>query len=118
MGWQVEAAPWSQSMCGFIYPLVVRGPNRERMTEPVTFTLVEAAELLNCHKETLRREIKAGNLRAAKIGKEYRVSKTELENYWAERGGGALFEDSPRRPAGPRKDEKKVPGQEQLKLPT
>lgn len=88
------------------------------MTEKTTFTLSEAAELLNCHKETVRREIKAGNLRAAKIGKEYRISRTDLEDYWSMRGGGALFEDSPRPPLAPQKKEKKHPGPEQLKLPT
>lgn len=88
------------------------------MTDPMTFSLAEAAELLNCHKETLRREIRNGNLRAARIGKQYRVSKTELELYWAERGGGSLFEDSPRGPVEPKKKTKKKPVQEQLKLPT
>lgn len=88
------------------------------MSEKTTFTLGEVAELLNCHKETVRREIKAGNLRAAKIGKEYRVSKTDLEDYWAMRGGGALFEDSERPPLDAQKKQKKSPGQEQLKLPT
>ncbi len=92
------------------------------MTDPVIFTLVEAAELLNCHKETLRREIRSGKLRAAKIGKEYRVSRPELERYWAECGGGSLFEDSPELPEElhqkPQKKPQKKPGQEQLKLPT
>lgn len=92
------------------------------MTEKTTFTLIEAAELLNCHKETVRREIKAGKLRAAKIGKEYRISKTDLEDYWSLRGGGALFDDSPRPPLTsdrlPDKKAKKNTGPEQLKLPT
>lgn len=88
------------------------------MAEKTTFTLSEVAELLHCHKETVRREIKAKNLRAAKIGKEYRVSKADLEDYWAMRGGGALFEDSERPPLDTQKKPKKHPGQEQLKLPT
>lgn len=88
------------------------------MVDKTTFTLGEAAEILNCHKETLRREIKSGSMRAAKIGKEYRVSKTDLEEYWASKGGGKLFEDSRPMP-GPRKvDEKTSQGPEQLKLPT
>ncbi|THB67519.1 MAG: DNA-binding protein [Desulfovibrio sp.] len=89
------------------------------MVEKTTYTLAQAAELLSCHKETLRRAIKAGTLRAAKIGKEYRISKTDLEDYWAARGGGALFDDSPR--PLPRPEEKKTEkpkGPEQLKLPT
>jgi len=39
------------------------------MVEKTTFTLSEVAELLSCHPETLRRAIKAGDLRAAKLGK-------------------------------------------------
>lgn len=56
-----------------------------------TFTLAEAAELLSCHKETLRRAIARGVLRAAKLGNSYRVSRVDLEGYWAASGGGALF---------------------------
>lgn len=93
--------------------------DRERMAEKTTFTLNEVAELLGCHVETLRREIRSGRLRAAKIGKDYRVSKTDLEEYWATKGGGALFDDSPRIPLEPpKKKEKRPKGPEQLKLPT
>jgi len=88
------------------------------MSEKQTYTLGEVAELLQCHKETVRREIRAGNLRAAKIGKEYRVSKTDLEDFWAMKGGGALFEDSERPPLESQTKPRKKPGQEQLKLPT
>ncbi len=89
------------------------------MREKTTFTLHEAAELLSCHKETLRRAITAGRLSAAKIGKEYRVSKTDLEAYWSACGGGVLFEDSPRPAPQPiKKKDKKPTGPEQLKLPT
>ena len=56
-----------------------------------TFTLAEAAELLSCHKETLRRAIARGVLRAAKLGKGYRISRVDLEAYWTASGGGELF---------------------------
>ena len=89
------------------------------MVEKTTYTLAEAADLLSCHKETLRRAIKSGSLRAAKIGKEYRISKADLEDFWAVRGGGALFDDSPRPLNPPEQMKKKKPvGPEQLKLPT
>ena len=89
------------------------------MVEKTTYTLAEAADLLSCHTETLRRAIKSKSLRAAKIGKEYRVSRTDLEDFWAVRGGGALFEDSPRPPMEPEEKKRKKPvGPEQLKLPT
>lgn len=93
-----------------------------------TFTLAEAADVLSCHKETLRRAIQAGELQAARLGREYRISRADLQAFWTVQGGGELFtpdegvnaepagkvpetrEASPRvrRPSGP----------EQLTLPT
>lgn len=64
------------------------------MTVPpgkTTFTLAEAAELLSCSKETLRRAIAGGILRAAKLGKGFRISRVDLETYWTSSGGGELF---------------------------
>ncbi|HYB04075.1 MAG TPA: excisionase family DNA-binding protein [Nitrososphaerales archaeon] len=58
-----------------------------------TFTIEEAAELLTCHPETLRREIRAGRLKAAKIGRDYRISRFQLTEYWRAAGGGELFGD-------------------------
>lgn len=58
-----------------------------------TFTLAEAASLLSCHKETLRRAIKDGTLRAARLGRGYRISRSDLEAFWTAQGGGALFGD-------------------------
>jgi excisionase family DNA binding protein len=56
-----------------------------------TFTLGEAAELLSCHRETLRKAIRDGELRAAKLGREFRISFLELEAFWTACGGGDLF---------------------------
>ncbi len=56
-----------------------------------TFTLAEAATLLSCHTETLRRAIKSNALRAARIGREYRISRTDLQAFWTARGGSDLF---------------------------
>ena len=56
-----------------------------------TFTIPEAAELLHCHPQTLRAAIRAGRLKAARIGKALSISKTELASYFAARGGGQLF---------------------------
>ncbi|MDR2504257.1 MAG: excisionase family DNA-binding protein [Deltaproteobacteria bacterium] len=55
------------------------------------FTLSEAAELLSCHKNTLRKAILEGALRAARLGRDYRVSRLELQKFWMEMGGGELF---------------------------
>ncbi len=69
--------------------------------QKTTFTLAEAAELLSCHKETLRRAIGEGALRAARLGREYRISRSDLEIFWSSRGGGELFgkESAPETPA-------------------
>ena len=57
-----------------------------------TYTLAEAANLLHCHKETLRRAILEGSLQAARLGKGYRISRAELQKFWINMGGGELFE--------------------------
>lgn len=57
-----------------------------------TYTLAEAAQLLRCHKETLRKAILDGTLQAAKLGRSYRVSRADLQKFWAECGGGELFD--------------------------
>ncbi len=87
-----------------------------------TFTLAEAAQLLSCHRETLRRAILEGELRAAKLGRGYRISRSDLESFWTEKGGGELFgktgekgEEAPARTPGKKRGGKK-PGQEQLSL--
>lgn len=92
-----------------------------------TFTLAEAAAVLSCHKETLRRAIAAGEMQAARVGSAYRISRADLQAFWTAQGGGELFSPDqiaeieeqlkntepkgaakPRRPSGP----------EQLTLPT
>ena len=61
-----------------------------RMTK-TTFTLADAATLLSCHAATLRRAIKNGTLPAARLGREYRISRTDLQAFWTARGGSELF---------------------------
>lgn len=60
--------------------------------QKTTFTLAEAADLLRCHKETLRRAILDGSLQAARLGRGYRISRADLQKFWTERGGGELFD--------------------------
>ena len=88
-----------------------------------TFTLAEAAALLSCHAETLRRAIKHGTLHAARLGREYRISRTDLQAFWMARGGSDLFGNGevPQPPTGvasplflQKKEEKSGPTQ--LKL--
>jgi excisionase family DNA binding protein len=56
-----------------------------------TFTLPEAAKLLSCHRETLRRAIRTGELPAAKLGRDFRISRSDLQAFWTACGGGDLF---------------------------
>ncbi len=61
------------------------------LVNKTTFTLAEAAALLSCHPETLRRAVRDGELRAAKLGRGYRISRPDLEAFWKAGGGGELF---------------------------
>lgn len=97
------------------------------MNEPsgkTTYTLAEAARLLSCHPETLRRAIRKGELRAAKLGRGFRISRYDLEAFWTASGGGELFGPETGVQAGGRGDEtvslkkgKKKLQMEQLSLP-
>ena len=60
--------------------------------QKATYTLAEAAVVLSCHRETLRRAIAAGELRAARLGREYRISRVDLQTFWNMQGGGDLFD--------------------------
>lgn len=59
-----------------------------------TYTVEEVAELLNCHPQTIRRAIRKGNLKAAKIGRSLSISRLDLEAYYQAKGGGRLFTDA------------------------
>lgn len=54
-------------------------------------TLKEAAELLNCHEITVRRAIKDGSLKAARLRNDYRISIVELCEFFRLQGGGKLI---------------------------
>lgn len=55
-------------------------------TSPEFFTAHELAAVLKLNVMTIYRYIKAGTLRAHKIGKEFRVSRADFED-WLERTG-------------------------------
>ena len=57
------------------------------------YTVDEAAVLLRCEAQTVRRAIRAGKLQAAKIGKAYAISRPAVEAFFAAKGGGQLFVD-------------------------
>lgn len=58
------------------------------------YSVKEAALLLKCNPETIRRAIRRGKLKAAKLGKDFRISKLDLIEYWRSVGGGELFCDT------------------------
>ena len=60
--------------------------------KPTTFGLEEVADIVGVHVETIRRAVRSGDLRAAKLRRNYRVSRAELVRWWAAKGGGVLFE--------------------------
>jgi excisionase family DNA binding protein len=61
--------------------------------EQRAFSLKDVATILDVHPDTIRRAVKAGKLKAAKIGKDYRIAKSELERFFQAKGGGSLFGD-------------------------
>lgn len=91
-----------------------------------TYTLAEAAKLLSCHTETLRRSIKDGSLQAARLGRGFRISRADLQTFWSERGGGDLFvQTAPETPKtgqekeeSSKKEDKSPQLPQQLTLPT
>lgn len=57
------------------------------------FSLSDLAVMIGCHRETLRRAIRDGKLKAAKIGKEWRVARCDVEDFYRAGGGGRLFDE-------------------------
>jgi excisionase family DNA binding protein len=55
------------------------------------FTVDQAAERLSLHAKTIRRYIRDGRLKAKRIGKEYRISRADLDEF----AGAASPADEP-----------------------
>lgn len=47
--------------------------------EKIEYTANEAAKILRINKETVLRKIRAGNLKATRLGKNYHIPKSELD---------------------------------------
>ena len=62
--------------------------------EKEIFSIAEVAKLLDLHEHTVRKAIREGRLKAAKIGTDYRISKFDLSKFWLDAGGGILFEET------------------------
>lgn len=56
-------------------------------------TTGEAADICGVHAETIRRAIRKGDLQAAKLGGEWRISRADLEEWYQSKGGGRLWSD-------------------------
>lgn len=56
-------------------------PQPEEVTEERYYTPEEAANILRLSTATIYRAIKNGRLKVRKIGQQYRIPKTELDNY-------------------------------------
>tara|TARA_R100001594_G_C4003232_1_gene255273 strand:- start:123 stop:317 length:195 start_codon:yes stop_codon:yes gene_type:complete len=50
-----------------------------------SFKVSEIAEILKCSEQVVRREIKAGNMKAFKVGKSFRVSAVQLNEYMSDK---------------------------------
>lgn len=62
---------------------------------PTIMTIKEASELLRVHPETLRRAIRAGELKAARLGhRTVRIAKDDLIAWFREKGGDQLYSDA------------------------
>jgi excisionase family DNA binding protein len=57
------------------------------------FTIKEVAEVLSCSTDTIRRLVKSGEMKSAKVGSDYRISRSDLESYYRSQGGNKLFQE-------------------------
>jgi excisionase family DNA binding protein len=66
-----------------------------KMPNEVLYTVEDIARLLSVHPETVRKWIKAGELRAIKLGGPagYRISQSAYEQFLREREDAALSDD-------------------------
>ena len=57
------------------------------------YNTVDAAKVLGLHPERLRQLVRAGEIPAARLGKNWRISRVALADYFRRVGGGELFND-------------------------
>lgn len=57
-------------------------------------TTKEAAEMLGIKTDMVRRWCREGYLPAVQLGREYRISRAALIDWWEEKGGGRLEFDT------------------------
>ena len=59
-----------------------------------TFSTKQVADILDRHPETVRRAIKNGELKASKLGRSYRISRLDLDDYRGRHGGTSKRKES------------------------
>lgn len=67
------------------------GAGTSNTQQKATYSPAEVATMLGTHKETILRAIRAGELRAALLGKMYRITAAELDRWFMSKGGTPLF---------------------------
>lgn len=72
-----------------------RSVDKNVLDDLEVFTIYQAASILNCHPDTLRGAIRVQKLNAAKVGRDWRISKKDLAEYWEAQGGRSLFHEEP-----------------------
>jgi len=61
------------------------------MMTPHLYTIERVAELLNLHVKTVRGYVRSGRLKAKRIGKQYRITRQDLEEF----AGTAAIDTAP-----------------------
>lgn len=61
------------------------------MITPQLYTIERVAELLNLHVKTVRGYVRSGRLKARRIGKQYRITRQDLEEF----AGTSALDTSP-----------------------
>lgn len=51
------------------------------MQQEQVYSIDEAAQMLRVHPDTIRRMIKRGELQANRVGRQYRIPRSELEKF-------------------------------------
>ncbi len=51
------------------------------MTEPKFYTIEEVAKILRVNERTVRKLIDRGELKTTRVGRQYRISQEQLDEY-------------------------------------
>jgi excisionase family DNA binding protein len=71
--------------------------NDERWTPPPVMTTEQAARYLQLNRETVKQLLRTGAIPGLKLGRAWRISKTQLDAVFA---GGKPAEAAPAKPKG------------------